>query len=134
MRKATIIKAATLFSSICLVLVFMLFRIGVFESSDSKGNSLQSSPNSGRMMSMERDTVPVDSANLRILSSSKSIILVDPKTPPKSHKYKKLSSDSAKKKDTYLWTTKSGRIFETVSPAKDSTKSKADTIKTKGKQ
>lgn len=134
MSKSAILKVATLFSSISLVLAFFLFRTGIFEKSDFNVHRVHTSPNSGAVISVERDTVPVDTAALRILSSSKSIILVEPKTPSKSFKYKNINLDSVKKKDSYLWTTKSGRIFKTVSLKKDSLQSKGDTVKTKGKQ
>lgn len=134
MSKATILKAATLFSSISLVLVFLLFQTGVFDFSKKQNYSIQTSPNGGAVTPIVKDTIPVDSVPTRLLSSSKVAILNDWKIPKEKRRKKKKGSDSAKKENSYLWTTKSGRIFETVLPEKDSLKSKADTAKTKGKQ
>ncbi|MCH5720944.1 hypothetical protein [Niabella hibiscisoli] len=86
MTRIKILKGLALTSSTLLVIVFLCYRAGLFPDIVNPDSSLQTSPNGSsiqsnsiRSQAKHRDSVP----DRRMLSSSKSMILAEPKkTPP----------------------------------------------------
>lgn len=133
MTKVTFLKAITLFSSVSLVTLFLMYRTGVFDETDIA--SLQSSPNGGSMNnSIVNDTTPPkkDSTNPLRLSSSKVLILTDEERA--SLEIARLIADSTKDKaeqkpPAMFYGTKSGAVFKPKFDSSNSFKFRYDTSK-----
>lgn len=138
MRKTSLQKIATLFSSATLVVLFLLYRTGSFDNT-STSNNLQTSHNGGLVKSTILDTAKKSRPKPTMLSSSKTIILTD-KTPSYWDSINKPKKKQSTLKETsILSSTKSAIIF---SPKFDDNninidsllKLKKDTIRNKRKQ
>jgi hypothetical protein len=116
MKSALLKKAFTLFSSLSLVTLFLLYRIGAFEEPSSiNQTSLQISHNGGNINPSNIDTtIPKkDSTEPLIFPSSKVIILTDRKPSfldslrrkPFTYKYPKSETE-------ILGSSKSGIVFK----------------------
>jgi len=125
MRKSNLIKGMTLLSAVSFVTIFLLYRVGKFDHYFSS-TSLQTSTNGGAMSSNYIDTIPkIDSTQKIMLSSSKSIIIIDQKRyrfidTLKTKKTRVLYFDPTKTKPTevIMSSSKSGKIFSPIeSPA-----------------
>ena len=86
MGRSKFIKALTLFSFISFIIAFLLYRTGSFDSYITVVDpSLQTSPNGGAIKTAKPDslvTLPeMDSIQKLRMFSSKSMVLVDEKTP-----------------------------------------------------
>ena len=80
--KPALIKSFTLLSFLFLITIFLLYRMGKFDTYLSGSQTdLQSSPNGGTVNYSKKDSVilKVDSAQMQILSSSKSMVVTDRK-------------------------------------------------------
>jgi hypothetical protein len=141
MTKSFIKKGLTLLSSLSLVILFLLYRVGTFDKSDlSSQASLQTSHNGGNINPSTIDTPSAkkDSVKPLMLSSSKVLILADKKPTfldtlkknPFKYRYPKSETE-------ILSSSKSAIIFkpqQTRNLNLDSFKVKYDTIKTKNKK
>jgi|GEM_PF-6434569 len=83
MPRSNFIKPLTIFSSLSLVTLFLLYRTGFFEtqSNHSKSN-LQTSPNGGTIQTAAADTLKKDSTKKLLFPSSKSMPLPMPSLSP----------------------------------------------------
>jgi hypothetical protein len=141
MTKSYFIKGLTLLSSLSLVTLFLLFRIGAFDKpSFSNQNSFQTSHNGGNINPLSIDTIKSkkDSIKPLMFSSSKVLILTDKKPTfldslkkkPTRYKYPKIETE-------ILSSSKSAIIFKPQQTFKlnlDSFKLKYDTLKAKKKK
>ncbi len=85
MIRSNISKGLVLTSSILLVITFLCYRAGLFSEFTNPDTGLQTSPNGSSIQSntIAKPSKPKDTLlNRRMLSSSKSMILADPKQPP----------------------------------------------------
>lgn len=82
MPRSVFVKSLTLFSSVSLVALFMLYRAGFFESrSYANDNSLQTSHNGGAIQTAPADSLKKDSTGKLFISSSKYAVLPDKQHP-----------------------------------------------------
>ena len=115
MIQSLIRKAVALFSSVSLVILFLLYRVGGFDQAFSNASThLQTSHNGGAINGMARDTIrrPKDSIDHLLLSSSKVLILTDQKlTFPDSLKNLHDNPSISKKEIDMMSSSKSSIIF-----------------------
>jgi hypothetical protein len=115
--KPALIKSLTLLSFMFLITTFLLYRMGKFDTYlPGSQTDLQSSPNGGTVNSQKKDSVIIkaDSAQLQILSSSKSMIVTNRKyvffdTAKNKSKFKPVPVRSP----VIMSSSKSGHIFPT---------------------
>ena len=131
-------KALTLFSSLSLVALFLLYRVGTFDNlSLINHTSLQTSHNGGNINPSAIDTTKYkkDGTKPLMLSSSKSLILTEEKPAfVNSPKKKTFTYKYPKSETEILSSSKSLIIFKpqkSFEPRVDSFKSKYDTLKNK---
>lgn len=137
MTKLFLKKGLTLFSSLSLVILFLLYRVGAFEKLFlSNPTGLQTSHNGGNINTSTIDTTKLgkDTVKPLMLSSSKVLILTD-KKPAFSGSLKNSFKDKYPKKETeILSSSKSAIIFKPQPTGQlniDSIKLKYDTLKAK---
>ena len=113
--KPALIKSFTLLSFLFLITIFLLYRMGKFDTYlPGSQADLQSSPNGGTVNSSKKDSaiLKVDSAQMQILSSSKSMVVTDRKyiffdTAKNKSKFKSVPVKSP----VFMSSSKSGHIF-----------------------
>ncbi len=113
--KPALIKSFTLLSFLFLITIFLLYRMGKFDTYlPGSQADLQSSPNGGTVNYSKKDSVilKVDSAQMQILSSSKSMVVTDRKyvffdTGKNKSKFKPVPVKSP----VLMSSSKSGHIF-----------------------
>ena len=114
-------KGLALTFSIFLVIIFLCYRAGLFPDLMNPDAALQTSPNGSSIQSntIARTSKPKDTLpNRRMFSSSKSIILADPKKPPPTDLWKdKLTPRTLMTEQQIMSSSKSGIIMKpTVKP------------------
>ncbi len=139
MKKLYLIKLITLLSSISLVTVFLLYRVGFFENlTIGEQNNLQTSHNGGKFNSLKVNTIEnkKDSSKSLMLSSSKFMILTDKKsTFLDSLKKKSLKNKYPNNPTEILSSSKSAIIFKPKQSFNlDSFRIKLDSLKAKKKK
>jgi len=141
MTKTFLKKAITLLSSLSLVTLFLLYRVGAFDKSPLNDQAaLQSSHNGGNINPSTIDTTGPkrDSTKLLMLSSSKVLILTDKKpTFLDSLKKKPAKYKYPKSETEILSSSKSAIIFkpqQTIEFNIDSFKLKYDSLNIKRKK
>lgn len=120
MIRSNIFKGLVLTSSILLVITFLCYRAGLFSEFMNPDTGLQTSPNGSSIQPntiarplKSKDTLP----NRRMLSSSKSMILADPKKPPPIDIWKhKLKPKALLTEDQIMSSSKSIIIKPTAKP------------------
>jgi hypothetical protein len=139
MKKSSLTKVLTILSSLILVTLFLLYRIGIFdESNASTGSNLQWSPNGGNINSTSTDSSKTkkDSTKPLMLSSSKVLILTD-KEPSLLDSLKKQPAKPAypRNEKEIFSSSKSVIVFKPKKdPKMDSLMRKYDSLKTKRKR
>lgn len=138
MIKPFLKKAITLLSSLSLVILFLSYRVGTFDTTSLNDKpALQTSHNDGNITPSPIDTTKPknDSVNPLMISSSKVLILTDKKpTFLDSSRQKLLKYKYPKSETEILSSSKSAIIFKPQQTYKinlDSFKLKYDTLKTK---
>jgi hypothetical protein len=108
--KNIIVKGITLILFSTLIIGFVAYRSGYFGGQKS---SYSISPNGGALNN-QTDTIPkTDSLKvLKMMSSSKSIILLDHLIQPKDSSKYKLQLDSVSRIKKIMYSSKSGIIFK----------------------
>ncbi len=109
-------KALALTFSIVLVTIFLCYRAGLFPDLMNPDTALQTSPNGSSIRSNTiagpakfKDTLP----HRRMFSSSKSIILADPKKPPPIDVWKQTFKPKALPGEQHMMSSsKSGMIIK----------------------
>jgi hypothetical protein len=82
MTRSNFIKPLTIFSSLSLVTLFLLYRTGFFVNDPQHiHSSLQTSPNGGTIQTAAADTLKKDSTKKLLFPSSKSMPLPLPSLP-----------------------------------------------------
>lgn len=116
MKRSKFIQGLTLLSFIFLLTAFVLYRMGKFDGYFSNSNSqYQTSPNGGSIGQQPTDTVPKraqDSSARLMLSSSKSMVLIDQKLSPRDSIKLTKKLDSLRQHDKAMMSSsKSSVIF-----------------------
>ncbi|MGN7785326.1 hypothetical protein ACTJIJ_12395 [Niabella sp. 22666] len=116
MMRSKLGKGLALTFSIFLVTIFLCYRAGLFPDLMNSDAALQTSPNGSSIQSntiakpsKPKDTLP----GRRMFSSSKSMILADPKQPPPVDVWKhKLKSKALLTEQQIMSSSKSGIIVK----------------------
>lgn len=146
MTKTKFLKILVLFSSVSLVIIFLCFRSGLFDTYLNATPVFQTSPNGGALNNKVRNDstqVQKDSSPL-LFSSSKVIILTSKKFKlPDSNKLESRKPVNAADRDILLSSSKSSQILQPhhvkstyykLSPKTDSLLKQYDTAKLKPHQ
>lgn len=120
MRQSILTKAFTLLCFASLIIIFLLYRVGKFDNVlANEAPAMLTSANGGGIAANSLDTSITinDSLQRLMLSSSKSIVLIDKTRKPIDSAKKKVHLDTLRKRQIELMSSsKSTILFKSSSP------------------